>query len=443
MEGFHELSSLRFNPRRERSRSKHRHGCAKRRETQPSQPDLPQRRRNREESHTTETATAGETPCPTQWLGKLLQLPPAERTAYVLAWVVECVAEKLLKENHSTHAVRWQGLGLVSRSSDVGPRGAISIIKETISAQHTTAERTGSYMDMEVSTAMIASIAQSAKSYASGLRCWGAFCDVMAVPRHFPAEQCDVLRFKTVFRNVATYSQYLKHLRFAHRLLRMKSTWYDEVVKQVERGGTKLQPIPLERPALLASQVRAVIRAALSRHDLEMATLYSVARLFLLRVPSEALPLERNGEHSRIEIEGGNVHITLYKRKNTRKPSVLHRSCVCANEGRSLCAVCSLKSWLARPSVRDRLFNVSTHSFLKYLRRDIASAGVRNAENFGSHAFRRGMARDIVAAGGTLATLLLAGQWSSGAYRAYLQGQAIDEQAIAKLVIDQSDDECT
>ena len=193
----------------------------------------------------------------------------------------------------------------------------------------------------------------------------GRFCDMVGASKHFPADQRTVLSFKSVVKNVATYSQYLKHLRFAHRLLRMKYYWYDDVVRQVERGGRKLQPVSMDRPALLASQVRAVAKAVLHRSDSEMATLYSVAWLFLLCVPSEALPLQRDGEHSRIEVEGHDVHLTLYKRKNTRKLSVLHRSCVCVNEGKRPCDVCSLKSWLDGQPASNRLFNLFARSFVK------------------------------------------------------------------------------
>ena len=167
-----------------------------------------------------------------------------------------------------------------------------------------------------------------------------------------------------------------------------------------------------------------------------MATVYAVARLFLFRVPSECLPLQRHGEHSRIELQDDEVCITLFRRKNCRKPSLIRRKCVCTNEGKLLCAVCRLKGWLSQPRVGNDIFRISPNTFQRYLRHDIGHAGISNPHLFGSHAFRRGMARDIVLAGGSLATLLLAGQWSSGAYRAYLQSQAIDEHAIAKLVID-------
>jgi hypothetical protein len=437
------LSSLQFQPRRRKSRSRRRHHQLpdNGRSDNQSWMGIPVSTTSQVNAELADTSVRQPRVTPTQWLEKMLTLVPEERTAYVLAWIVECISEQLLAEDRSRHVVRWPGLGLSNLNVHAGPRKAITAIRGALDKQHVSKEELQKNMEIEASVAMIASVARSAKSYASGLRCWGAFCDMAGIRNHFPAEQQDVLAFQCIFRNVATYTQYLNHLRFAHRLLRMLTPWYDPIVKQVERGARKLQPMVTERPALLAPQVRAVIQAAKNRNDVEMATIYAVARLFLLRVPSEGLPLQRNGPHSHIEVEDSEAYVTLHRRKNSNKPALIHRSCVCRNEGVSLCAVCSLQAWMERNPSDNNIFNISTHTFLKYFRRDLAEAGIANPERYGSHAFRRGMARDIILAGGTLGTLLAAGQWSSGAYKAYLQSQAVDEHAVAKLLIDHSDDE--
>ena len=54
---------------------------------------------------------------------------------------------------------------------------------------------------------------------------------------------------------------------------------------------------------------------------------------------------------------------------------------------------------------------------------------------------RRGMARDIVDAGGSLATLLRAGEWRSAAFIAYLRETQAQDNVIANLMIDHSDSE--
>lgn len=46
------------------------------------------------------------------------------------------------------------------------------------------------------------------------------------------------------------------------------------------------------------------------------------------------------------------------------------------------------------------------------------------------------MARDIVDAGGSLSTLMLAGDWKSGDVARYLRDNKIEERAGADLLID-------
>ena len=171
--------------------------------------------------------------------------------------------------------------------------------------------------------------------------------------------------------------------------------------------------------------------------------MYAVVRLFLLRVPSECAPLEVDGPHSQITLEDDAVTITLYRRKNAAAPSVLKRHCVCLSEGRTLCGVCALRDWMARAvgAQHGRVFKRSAARFLHRLRADALQIGLHEAHRLGSHSLRRGMARDIVLAGGSLATLLRAGQWRSKSFMVYLQEQTLDEQAVAQLVIDHSDDD--
>ena len=51
------------------------------------------------------------------------------------------------------------------------------------------------------------------------------------------------------------------------------------------------------------------------------------------------------------------------------------------------------------------------------------------------------MAQDIIDAGGSLATLLRAGEWRSNAFAVYLRDHQVEERAISELVIQHSDSE--
>ena len=95
----------------------------------------------------------------------------------------------------------------------------------------------------------------------------------------------------------------------------------------------------------------------------------------------------------------------------------------------------------ARKSGKIRLFAKTVPQFVSPLRKHALELGIAGADKIGTHALRRGMARDILDAGGSLATLLLAGDWQSSAFIAYLRENHLEEKAVAGLVIDHSDSE--
>ena len=137
------------------------------------------------------------------------------------------------------------------------------------------------------------------------------------------------------------------------------------------------------------------------------------------------------------------VRATSYTACWSMAPSVLSRPCVCNSAGRTLCGVCALSQWVKNfpTGYTGRAFSISSAQFLRRMRRDASAVGVCMANRLGSHAWRRGMAQDIVTSGGSLATLLRAGQWRSRSFMVYLQEQTLNEQAVAQLIIDHSEDE--
>ena len=62
--------------------------------------------------------------------------------------------------------------------------------------------------------------------------------------------------------------------------------------------------------------------------------------------------------------------------------------------------------------------------------------GIADASRLGTHAFRRRMARDIVDLGGSLATLLRAGEWRSDAFAACLKENQSEEKVLSRMVVD-------
>ena len=87
------------------------------------------------------------------------------------------------------------------------------------------------------------------------------------------------------------------------------------------------------------------------------------------------------------------------------------------------------------------LFHAGIVTFSQRVRRYAAVCNIKDAGALGTHAFRKGMAQDVVSAGGSLATLLRAGDWHSKAFFAYLRDSQAQDEAVAQLVINASDSE--
>ena len=49
---------------------------------------------------------------------------------------------------------------------------------------------------------------------------------------------------------------------------------------------------PLPKPALSSKQILKMVKMAMRESDIEVAGILAVARHFLLRIPSEAIPLQ-------------------------------------------------------------------------------------------------------------------------------------------------------
>lgn len=374
------------------------------------------------------------------WISKCLELPAVRRTAWVVTQALqeyadeERIATICQKETFHQRIVA-SGLGPILDTETSPRQRCVTISRASSSA--------GDMLDERAQRAMIASISLSLPTYIAGLRCWGAFMDACGRTKHFPACEADVLRYSSLFRMSSTFQTYLKHLRWGHRFLRLRNAWHSEVVRQVARGQKKLSNPPRERLALQAPRVSALIKRAASESDTELATIFAVARLFLLRVPSECLRLQWDGDHSKVELTDSTATITLTRRKSSDRPSVLVRHCCCRSSGHRLCAVHWLHQLELEQTGRssNNLFSRSAATFVADMRRLAAEEGWQDAMTLGSHAFRRGMARDILDAGGSLATLLRAGDWRSAAFVAYLRDNQATDCAVERLAIDFSDSE--
>ena len=85
---------------------------------------------------------------------------------------------------------------------------------------------------------MLGAIDGSRGSYASGLRAYGAFCDLVGVIP-FPATSDSLIRFVALFSNPATAEQYVKHVKFAHHFAGHDISGFDKRLDYVVKGSSK------------------------------------------------------------------------------------------------------------------------------------------------------------------------------------------------------------
>ena len=102
--------------------------------------------------------------------------------------------------------------------------------------------------------------------------------------------------------------------------------WDTKSVKQAVKGVGKTPTPKRQKLALTSRMVQKLIKEAMGEQNIEMANLMSISRLFLLRTPSEGIPLEWDGNHSRISVDKDKAVIALMKRKSSRVPADLSTS---------------------------------------------------------------------------------------------------------------------
>ena len=160
-------------------------------------------------------------------------------------------------------------------------------------------------------------------------------------------------------------------------------------------------------PALLwaRKQVKEMQEWADANEEyLRYAWLFLLAYVFLLRVPSEALPAVAGKVFGReaqsvLEHSGEGLRLTLRRRKNKPQGSQLVRSCWCTQCSRT-CPVHALGPVVAASPQGESLFEGITPSRASHaLKHMLQLIGVANAERYRTHDLRRGHARDLQLSG--------------------------------------------
>ena len=159
--------------------------------------------------------------------------------------------------------------------------------------------------------------------------------------------------------------------------------------------------------------------------------LYLLSYAFLLRVPSEALPVTLGckgekatgklavGVHSDLSMSGSRVRLQLARRKHKPHGSaVMHRSCWC-DSCKITCPVHNLAPLLRHPDAvgRQPFLHISPSRVNQELRRRLLILGIDHAPEYDTRCFRRGHAEDLAHGFSRLHEIQEAGQWSSSRFK--------------------------
>ena len=161
---------------------------------------------------------------------------------------------------------------------------------------------------------------------------------------------------------------------------------------------------------LSRQQIESMLRWAETEEDIThsaMAMLFLVTYVFLLRLPSEALPIEvgrvpGKQQQAVLEMDDGKLILTLMRRKNRPAGSRLEHTCWCKES----CRTCPVH--VLGPAVRGiqpgtALFGGFTaagaNSALKEM---LGKIGIPKAKEYRTHDIRRGHARDLQLSGASV-----------------------------------------
>jgi len=216
-----------------------------------------------------------------------------------------------------------------------------------------------------------------------------------------------------------------------------------------KRGGFE----PREPMFLRLAVVRQLVVAAHESNDIAdyvLSMLYLVSYIFLLRVPSEAIPIAHgcigllgNGEKAVLYMEGDTLYLKLARRKNKAKGSLMKRSCWCKTCP-DTCPVHVLWSFFESFDFGTKPFmaaGVTPHKAICSLRRSLKGLRVPDHSKYRLHDFRRGHAKDLQMSGANLAEILQAGEWKSPAFMAYLDIHELEAGSVVEAHMENSSSE--
>ena len=241
-----------------------------------------------------------------------------------------------------------------------------------------------------------------------------------------------------------TYANYVSYVSMACDIAGVSAeTTRGPLARRAKTTLKKQQRAPRERRFLGRELTAKLVSSLLQRGAAASAMLFLMSYTFLLRVPSEAIPVQVGrvgelgapllpGRHSCVGLRGGDLVLQLARRKNKPHGSSLVRPCWCAR-CKVTCPEHVLAPWLAALPEGHRPFShLSARTARVSLRRQLEVLGVAHAKSYWIHDFRRGLTQDLVAGGLTLVEILKAGEWRTPAFMCYLGLATLEKDAVVE-----------
>ena len=315
----------------------------------------------------------------------------------------------------------------------------------------------GHLLAISVVYSQLASICLSWSTYRSAMHFVGCFF-LDFYPHFDPWVASPDLHAKwaTLISNANTLKVYLAAIRFAARIANRPIQISSEILAAVSRGAARVT-LMRQAPYIDGRQLRALVLHLSEQGLREYRTSARVAVIafhFMHRVVDELAPLQVDGRdpddleaawHSYVVEERRGVEIVYKHRKNAQRGATIKRSCICRSVPNVLCGVCCLKA--AIQEHRKKGFSDKTpifggkrvfHQYLEILRSACRAKGL---PCISWHSFRRGAASDMLHRGCTVAQIIRAGGWKSGAFIRYLDRRDVDDRAHLELALAGSDSE--
>lgn len=250
-------------------------------------------------------------------------------------------------------------------------------------------------------------------------------------------------KWSCFFRCHRTFGNYCTAVKLACELMSCS-------VEAFSHPSVKRAKVAIEKRCLFAPKVptwiglgrlQQLLTVVMLKNELrEMMLLFIASYAFLLRLPSEGLPMAALEMPQGLEggkrvpvfrvLEDSQVEVWFPFRKHRLWPTQAARGCWCAKCGMT-CPVHILGTYMKSLTPGTQPFaHISSRRALSTLRSLLIELGVPDATKHGSHGFRRGHAEDLHKGGARLQEILAAGDWKSAAFMIYLDRVGLERDAV-------------